>query len=827
MQIFDLRQWDAFHSSGGDISFPALIDQVIIDSRRIASPNALFVALPGRYLDGHDFIPDAAKRGACFALVNQDYKPPHDIGDLMLLKVPNTLQAMQKIAALYRKKMAITSIAITGSLGKTLVKDLLYAMLSQEKIIFASPESFNSQIGVAMSLFSIESSHQFAIIEAGISQEGDMRSLINMIHPDHAILTNLCPSHLGTMQDWDTLVEEKLSLLHAVPHSHWVLLPNQFKSHIPLENTYSWDQSHPSLPHVVPLGPLTTTQQVPYKITFPDKTQFIGNMPGGHAYLLDHMNIASKAAWLLGISAESISSTLRHYTFQPMRVERWKTAKGGTVVNERYSSDISSVDAALRALRRETKYARKLFLFGGIRNLHTFNDAEQKQLIQAIQYAGVDHLLLADEQTAAILKPYFEQLSAEIQCFATQQAALRYLTENLAHDDLLLIKGANKLAIEHLEQQFDGLVCDNKLVINLAAIEENIRIIRQRLPSGTRIMAMIKALGYGTDSISLGHFLESCNIDIVGVAHVDEAITLRRAGLTQAIFAIHATTDEAEQIVHFDIEVAVSDLAQIANLVEIAQQHNKIIKVHLHVDTGMGRFGCRVNDALTLATVISASPALSLEGLMTHLASADLATDDDFTRAQLDKLAQVHEQLKQKQIHPRWIHAANSSGALRFPLAMCNMVRLGLGMFGLANGAPLCPALSLTSRLVGINTMKRDESVGYGHTYTVARDEQRIGILPIGYFDGLHTQYSGKGYVLVRGQPAPLIGRICMDFTMVDLTDIPDAAVSDPVLIFGKDESGHFIDPNTLASQGGTHVYQLISCLGPRIRRLFIYDEGL
>lgn len=825
MQSFDLRLWPDFNAAGGDIAEEAIIDQVVIDSRRITSNKALFVALPGRFQDGHHYLDHAAALGARFAVVSRDYTGvvPHNLN---ILRVTDSLITLQSIATYYRQQFkSLVVIAITGSMGKTMVKDLLFEMLAEQYSVFASPESFNSQIGVAMSLLQIEAHHQYALIEAGISQPGDMARLIKMINPQHAVLTCIAETHLHTMPDKTTLIQEKLQLLKAVPENNWTLLPDEFSKLMTVnKKTYAWDKKTGDLPHAVITGPTSIAQDITYQMALHGDEHFTGKIPGGQAYLLEHINIASKAAALLNINSKVLQQVLNCYSFRPVRVERWKANCGCTVINERYCSDLGSLLTALRKLARETKYVRKIFLWNGIRSKQAFTAQDMQQLNKAIKDAGVMCVVLGDPNVAHLVT---ETKECALKVYPSYQAALNFVASCVGEGDLLLVMGAIKTPLVELEQALDGAICDNKLIINFSAIEDNIQAIRHALPKKTRLMAMVKALGYGTDSTSLGQFLEACQIDIVGVAHVDEAIALRQAGITQAIFAIHMTEDEAQQVLDWDIEVAVSDEAQVASLSRAALSTKKMAKLHLHIDTGMARLGCRPEQALSLARTIQNTTGIALEGIMTHLACADMPEQDAFTLQQLQRFDQSVASLHEHGIKAPWIHAANSSGAMRFKSETCNMVRIGLGMFGLAPGLNLRPAISLWSRLVGINALQQSEGVGYGQTYLATRDNERIGILPLGYFDGIHTQYSGKGSVLVRGLPAPFVGRICMDFMMVDITAIEDAVIGDPVLVFGKDESHHSVDPIAFAKRGDTHVYQLITCLGPRIRRLFIYDEGL
>jgi alanine racemase/UDP-N-acetylmuramoyl-tripeptide--D-alanyl-D-alanine ligase len=289
---------------------------------------------------------------------------------------------------------------------------------------------------------------------------------------------------------------------------------------------------------------------------------------------------------------------------------------------------------------------------------------------------------------------------------------------------------------------------------------------------------------------------------------------------------------EIEIVVKWDLEIAVSDQLQIETAAAEALLQKKKVKVHLHVDTGMGRFGCRPEEALSLAKAIQQHPSLIFEGIMTHFSCADDPTQDAFTISQTERFDLVIAELNDHGITPLWHHAANSSGCIRFNFKQYNMVRIGLAVYGLHSSEASQQAMelrlahSLISRIVGINHCMKGDSISYGRRYCVERDHQKVAILPIGYFDGLHRNYSGKGVVIIRGRKAPMIGNICMDFMMIDVSDIPNAATGDPVLIFGEDEYGHFLSPEELANSGDSIVHELVTCLGPRIQRLFVYEEA-
>jgi len=371
------------------------------------------------------------------------------------------------------------------------------------------------------------------------------------------------------------------------------------------------------------------------------------------------------------------------------------------------------------------------------------------------------------------------------------------------------------------------ILSDVEYHIDLQAIKSNIQTLRACLGSKIRLMIMVKALAYGTDDVILANFLSTCNVDILGVATLEEGVTLKEKCSQQNIFVINILPDQAFEAVSKRLEIGVSSKEVIEALAQASEKLGIVSKLHLHIDTGMARFGCQPEDALTLAEMIRQQRHLSLEGIMTHFSCSDDPAQDHFTQKQIDLFSSTVFVLQSKGIHAKWYHIANSAGSIRFSVPICNMVRVGLAIYGIPNskemisGFPFIPALNLKTRIAAINHCKKGDPVSYKRMYRINSENAKIGILPLGYFDGLHRQYSNKIDVLIRGQKAPVVGAICMDHTMVDLSHIPDVRIGDTVTLFGADEFGNTISPVEIAECGGTIVHELITCLGPRIKRVF------
>ncbi|MGA8165553.1 MAG: alanine racemase [Waddliaceae bacterium] len=835
MESFDLRQWKPSIAAGGSPSSAAIIDQITIDSRRIHSANALFIALQGSRMDGHCFVAHAAEAGAKYAIVKKTWKAPPLPQNIRLFPVEDPVRAFQDISQLYRHHLPCQVLTIIGSYGKTMVKDLLLAMLLPSRRAVASPESFNSQIGVPLSLLHINKHHDIALIEMAFSKVNEIETLANAACPEYCLLTHIGKKHIATLGSLEQTAAEMVKCLQKIPETGWCLLPGDplLEPYLPTikGKCFFWNAENRELPHARALV-LERTQSIPCRIDFPDGHVWEKEITARHDYALDLLNMTTKAAWLLGASSANICSALNDGLPEPMRTEIWQSPTGATVVNDTYCSDPLSVDLALRHFDRCLPSTKKIVIFGGLRGESEHHANDYQRIGKAIHQVDPHLLILVGRHP---FQPLIEEIKrlAPTQQFlhaASYEQAFQSIRHQVGAEHMILIKGERRPSLDSVFEAFHGSICTNQCRIHLTAIATNLAAIRQKIGENTRIMAMIKASAYGTDDVGMARFLDTQGVDIVGVSYVDEGIALKRAGINQNIFVLNTATYEAAKVVEWGLEVGVSDKDAILAIAEKAKEAFPI-KVHLHVDTGMGRLGCRPENALPLAQLIQSVPALKLEGIMTHFACADNRKEDAFTLAQLRTFDTVLEELSSAEISVPWRHAANSSAMMRFHFPQLNMVRIGLALYGLnpfkekEHSLNLRPALSLHSRIVGINVCKKGETVSYGRNYRIEKQQQRIGVIPFGYFDGLHRHYSGKGCVIVRGQEAPMVGSICMDYLMVDISHIPKASVGDPVLVFGKDDCGNYLAPEELAERGQSIVHELVTCLGPRIQRIFIHEE--
>ena len=818
MELIDLHQWM------GRIK-PLLIDDVIVDSRAVRGSRALFVALKGRHGDGHAYVPDAIRSGAACAIVCNEYAAPEGVLEEQLIRVKDPLAALQDLARWYRSTLpSLRVIAVTGSCGKTMLKDLLGHLFSGPEV-YTSPESFNSQLGVALSLLSIPKKTRLAFIEMAANKPGEMERLARMAQPEGMLVTNFFRNRLGTQEAQRYVPGEIFSLLTALPKEGFAIVERDGRYPLPelVCPVEYWNEPPPAASS----DGIAEAGRLPVRVRLRNGSEAALSIADARSYLVELICIALLAAKKLGLRQERVLERLSSYRPEVMRTEIWKNSSGVSFINGTYCHNSLSFSASLNELEGlcNQKNQRTLIVFGGLREPDFF----AKRVASALVAHGICEVHAWPESVAQQL----QGACLPVYSHPTLIDALLAAKRSSRPSDTILIKGPQKVPCDWLIEQLEESPPNAIAYINLAAIRTNIDLLRSHLAPQTRIMVMVKALAYGTDDVRISLFLESCGIDILGVSYVNEAVLLRQMGVRKALFAFHASDSEMRKASHWDVEVGVSSIRQIEAAEEAACHYGRPLKLHLHVDTGMKRFGCRPDEALCLAQSIARSPHLSLEGLFTHFPSADDPAQDAFTHSQAAMLTEVLRTLTEAGFKPAYTHACSSAAAIRFGFEPFNMVRIGLATYGFHTSQAsshlleLRPALSLITRISGFNEAVAGDTVSYGRAHTVTRPTARLAVLPIGYYDGLHRAYSGKGFVLIRGKRAPMVGRICMDYMMVDVSDIPEASVGDGALIFGEDELGAYLSPEELASAGGSIVHELMTCLGPRVQRLFVYDESL
>ncbi|HET7872145.1 MAG TPA: alanine racemase [Terriglobales bacterium] len=807
----------------------ATVERVCTDSRG-AAPGSLFVALKGEQTDGHRFLAHAFQNGATAAMIAKSSVAELALDpEWPLIVVADPLRALQALAAWQRREYFGKVLAITGSNGKTIVKDALQALLASRQF-HASPGSYNSQLGLPLAVLAAERPEPLAILEVGISAPGEMAPLEQIAAPDFGLLTNIGMAHFAAFGSREAIAKEKMRLFERVPEDGWVLLPF---------GEPSVEEAARQLTCTVyRLG--SDDQPLAFQpLSFSKDGQLIELSAGSAARtaavktraaeIISDLHFAAAAAHLLGVSLDQIASALDGYAPSSTRMELWSSPQGMRLINDAYSSDPISVNAALRSAAMGAGHSgRKIFAFAGMRELGASSTREHAQVGAQTGQCGFTHLLLVGDGELESTADAFKAARPEgtVTKVKDPDELKSLLLPLLRPGDTVLFKGPRNSGLVKAVRDITGAIAQRCQWINLAAIEGNIARFRRHCGGGTHILAMLKAMAYGTDLVQLASWMSRLGIHHIGVSSANEGVAVRKTGAEQEIFVFLADREDTDNLLRYRLTPVIYSAELVEAFARELAGSGASMDVHLKIDTGMHRLGVAPQEALELARRIRATGAMRLSGVCTHFSSADDPQSDDFTRQQIVTFNQCVQALQAEGFEDLQIHAANTAAAVRFPEAHYNMVRIGLGLYGLypspavEQAMELELAIGVTSRITSIQEFAAGESLGYSRTYTAKRSI-KVGVIPFGYDDGLPWALAGKGHVLVEGRPAPIVGRISMDQMQVDITDIPGAAVGAEVLLYGT-HAGHTLRPEDVAEKANTIAHELLTRLGERVHRIYV-----
>ncbi|MGC2695626.1 MAG: alanine racemase [Candidatus Angelobacter sp.] len=821
------------HEIGGELRGPSsslVIDRVCTDSRD-ASPGALFIALPGQQTDGHRFLADAFRNGATAALIATDRG-----ADLILdpawpvIAAPDPLRGLQALARWQRREYFQRVLAITGSNGKTIVKDTLKCLLAGRQLL-ASPGSYNSQLGLPLAVLSAERPEPLAILEVGVSAPGEMSSLKEIALPDYGTLTNIGLAHFAAFGSRESIAREKMKLFQGLPKDGWLLLPG---------NEPTLDA--PAQTVACPIHRLGTDNQMLSltPVSLSDDGQLLELSIRGQGSrsvrvktrspeIITDLHFAASAAHLLGANLDEIASALDGYVPTATRMELWSSPQGIRIINDGYSSDPISVHAALRsATLGASPSGRKMFAFAGMRELGSSSGREHAQVGAQAAECGFSHLFLVGNGELGPTSAGFKSARPEgsVQQVKSADELKDCLLPLLRPGDTILFKGPRNAGMVKAVRDLSGAIAQRCQWVNLAAIEGNIARFRRHCGGAVHILAMLKAMAYGTGLVQLGSWMSRLGIHHIGVSSANEGVAVRKTGADQDIFVFLSEREDVDNLLRYRLTPVIYSAELVETFAASLAGSGRVLDVHLKIDTGMHRLGVAPKTALALAQRICSSGVMRLTGICTHFASAEDPGSDSFTRQQIATFNQVIAAFQADGFDKLQIHAANTAGTIRFPEAHYNMVRIGLGLYGVHPSdasrrvMDLELAVGVTSRITSIQEFEPGDTLGYNRTFTAAR-QTRVGIVPFGYDDGLPWRLSGIGHVLVEGQPAPIVGRISMDQMQVDLTNTSGVSVGAEVLLYGT-HNGHTLRPELVAERAGTIPYELLTRLGERVHRIYV-----
>lgn len=802
-----------------------LIRELAIDSRKVVSPEqSVFFAIKGDRHDGHNFIPQLFENGVRVFVVNEDFELPQQLDDAFFIKTPNPLVALQKVAAAKRAQFNYPLIGITGSNGKTIVKEWLYQLLNSSYNIIRSPKSYNSQVGVPLSVWRMKPENDLAIIEAGISMPGEMVNLEQIIKPSIGIFTNLGQAHDENFIDKNQKAREKLDLFQNVEtliYCKDYLVIQEELNQYPFASKpklFSWSRRSAAdlqIGRIEKKDGFTEIQGIyqhnflRIRIPFTDEASIENAIHCWAAMLfldIDNAVIAERMEFLAPVA---------------MRLELKQGVNNCSVINDSYNSDLQSISIALDFLQQQHQHPKRTLILSDILQTGRTDDELYAEVAQIISDKKVDRLIGIGERISG----QANQFSLAAQFYPTTQAFLEHYHHDMFYNETILLKGARSFGFEEINGMLQHKTHQTVLEIDLGAMVHNLNLIRSLLKPKTKLMAMVKAFGYGSGSFEIANVLQFHHVGYLAVAYADEGIELRKAGISLPIMVISPEEQSFDAMIQYGLEpeiFSVRSLQLLENAIARKGALEAPLKIHIKLNTGMNRLGFSEREVNQLIVRIKNNKQLKIASIFSHLAASENQQEDDFTKRQIAQFEGMSGEILSHFDYPITRHICNSFGIIRFPEAQYEMVRLGIGLYGVAPDSPITDKLrnvsTLRSTITQIHELKTGDTVGYGRTEKVGR-EMRSATLPIGYADGLNRKNGNRnGYVLISGHKAPIIGNVCMDMCMVDVTGIP-CKEGDDVIVFGEE-----LSITEFAKNSDTIPYEVLTGISERVKRVYFQE---
>ncbi len=800
------------------------VTDILIDSRRlISSDNCLFFALTTRRNDGHKYIEGLYKKGVRFFMVDTKFKDTGNFPDAIFFIVANTLKALQALAAYHRAQFNIPVIGITGSNGKTVVKEWLYQLLNPDKKIIRSPKSYNSQIGVPLSVWQINNDHKLAIFEAGISEPNEMENLQSIINPTLGIFTNIGEAHGENFISNIQKTGEKLKLFTKVE----TLIYNSDQKDIQqvvirsgvLENikTFVWGKANDD--NLKISGVETGENET--RITGTYKNELINiTIPFTDRASVENAIHCWAMMLLLGYSNDIIRKRMPKLAPIAMRLEQKEGINNCTIINDSYNSDFNSLSIAIDFLNQQNQHREKVVILSDILQSGR-NDVDLYCDVAALfKKKNIDKLI----GIGSTISKYADKFSCDKVFYTTTADFLTNFQLTSLKNQAILLKGARIFEFERISRFMQQKVHETVLEINLTALVNNLNFFRSKINKETKIMAMVKAFSYGSGSFEIANVLQYHQVDYLAVAFADEGVELRKAGITLPVMVMNPEEYAFDLMIKHQLEPEIFSFRTLKMLEKAIKRNalpeNKPVKVHIKLETGMNRLGFVEEEVEPLIERLFKNPFIYVQSVFSHLAASDKPEFDNFSRTQIERFSTIAQHIINAADHPVMMHILNSAGILHFRNAQFDMVRLGIGLYGISNTKEigLQQVTSLKSEIVRIKNIKKGESVGYNRNF-IAEQDMQIGIVSIGYADGL-MRYLGNGklQLWLKNQAVPVIGDICMDMCSIDLSGTK-AREGEIVVVF--DEKHPVAEVATIAQ---TIPYEILSRISRRVKRVYFHE---
>ncbi|MFI3288732.1 MAG: alanine racemase [Rikenellaceae bacterium] len=761
-----------------------VVNEVVVDSRgSAAGSETLFVAMRGVNHDSHDFIPQMVNRGVVSFLVERE--EVEILNGCSYVVVDSAIEALQRLAADHRSKFKGVVVGITGSNGKTVVKEWIAQVATESLKIFRSPRSYNSQLGVALSLLMIGGDEDIALIEAGISRPNEMARLEEMIRPNITIITSIGDAHQEGFSSMEQKIEEKMIL---AKRAEMVIYNSEYReliSHMIYSNKRYIDASE-----------------------FP-KGSF--------------QDIASQKNWQI---VEALCHTLgiqrvKEESITPiaMRLELIEGLNGSTIINDSYTSDINSLVIALDTLQSIASGGETTIILSDILQSGIEDKILYQKVASALKRAHVGRLI----GVGAKIAEWAELFHCEAKFYATTEELISKITADDYTNRTILIKGSRESRFEKISHTLARQSHTTTLEVDLNAMIQNLNLYRSHLKPKTKLTAMVKASSYGAGEVEIAQTLQHEGVDYLAVAFADEGSRLRERGITMPIIVLNADDGSFSQMVDSKLEPEIYSFKSLRAFAAAVSAHGERgYPIHIKIDSGMHRLGFEENDIEELTTqLLALKEVVSVASIFSHLSSADMGEEGTYnTQDQVAKFEAMSGRLQTALPYPIIRHIANSAGIINYPEIQFDMCRLGIGLYGFGCDG-LTPISTLKSRIVQIRELAAKQLIGYGGA-SVTKRKSRIATIPIGYADGMNRHLGCRGWsVIINGEKAPTIGRICMDSCMIDITDIEGVQEGDEVIIFSPEKGNTAED---IAKRLDTISYEVLTSISKRVKRIYLKE---
>ncbi|MCL2650014.1 MAG: alanine racemase [Candidatus Azobacteroides sp.] len=848
-QIFEII------AAKGNILDNSTINYLLTDSRSLSYPEeTLFFALQTALNDGHKYIPELYKSGVRNFVIQHKISGQETMPDANFLQVNDTLKALQQLTARRRKQFNIPVIGITGSNGKTIVKEWLYQLLNNQFNITRSPRSYNSQIGVPLSVWQLDEKTELGIFEAGISCVSEMENLEQIIQPAIGILINIGNAHQENFTSLDEKCKEKLQLfknsnlliynaddeiiertLHSLDYSFekfgWSKKNPQavlYIKHIRKDKefthiSYRFQEKENEI--IIPFEDDASVENAIHclaTILWLIHSRTILPLPPPKGDRLTHDNFASKSGASyppLEGAGGGIFESFKHLEPVAMRLDVKKGINHCILINDTYNSDINSLAIALDFMYRRSvdNKMKSILILSDILQSGIPTDTFYHQVAELIENKQIKHIIGIGHD----LSNQADKFNIEKEFYPSTESFLQSGKIHQFHNSIILIKGSRSFTFEKITEQLEEKVHETMLEVDLDAIIHNFKYFRSKLKPETKMICMVKAFGYGVGSYELAKTLQDQGCDYLAVAVADEGFELRQEGISMPIIVMNPEMNSFNTLFDNHLEPEIYNFRILHVMLKEAEKRGITqYPVHIKLDTGMHRLGFEFGDMQQLIALLDNQPYLKVRSVFSHLAGSDSPLHDEYTIHQLNLFQQLAGQLENALPYPIMKHTLNSAGIERFPQYQSDMVRLGIGLYGISatDKHILQQVATLKTTILQIKDCKKGETVGYNRNGMIYRDS-RIACLPIGYADGLDRKLSnGKGFVFIDGKRCPIIGNICMDLCMVDVTG-SNAKEGDTAIIFGKE-----ITIEEIANQLDTIPYEILTSISPRVKRVYFKE---